>query len=182
MDYLSYTEHPLILADLFYRKSNPFSLLPMLYYCYMQEGRDYIGVGVGAAILNREGKVFITKRGKNAKNEVGKWEFPGGSVAFGETLEEALKREIKEEHGVEIIIQDLLGICNHIIPEENQHWIAPAYICTILNGTPKILEPEKCEEIGWFTLTEAATLPLSIVTTYDISLLHQKFPEGLPIF
>lgn len=146
----------------------------------MEEGKDYIGVGVGAAIINTQGKVFITKRGTQAKNERGKWEFPGGSIQFGETLKDALKREIKEEHGIEIEIGDLLGICDHIIPQEKQHWLAPVYICTIDEGTPVICEPKKCSEIGWFTLEEAVALPLSIVTQYDIQLLQDKFPHGLP--
>ena len=69
----------------------------------MKQGIDYIGIGVGAAIFNKQGKVFITLRGKKAKNERGKWEIPGGSVEFGETMEQALKREIMEEHGIEIL-------------------------------------------------------------------------------
>lgn len=144
----------------------------------MKRGINYIGVGVGAAIFNNEGKLFITQRGKKAKNERGKWEIPGGSVEFGETFGKALAREIKEEVGVEIEILELLGICDHIIPEEKQHWVSPTYICKIKKGTPKILEPEKCSAIGWFTLLEIEKLDLSIVTKYDISQLKQKYPKG----
>ena len=50
----------------------------------MRKGIDYIGVGVGAAIFNKEGKFLLTLRGREAKNERGKWEIPGGSVEFGE--------------------------------------------------------------------------------------------------
>ena len=62
----------------------------------MKKGVDYIGVGVGAVIFNSEGKVFLSKRGPKARNEVGTWEFPGGGVEFGEKLADALVREIKE--------------------------------------------------------------------------------------
>lgn len=140
----------------------------------MKPGVDHIGVGVGAAILNDQGKLFIAKRGKKAKNERGKWEIPGGSVEFGETLEQALKREVKEEYGIEIEVLELLGVCDHFIPDEQQHWVSPTYLCKITKGTPKILEPDKCEEIGWFSLKEAEKLPLSIVTTEDIALLKKK--------
>ena len=145
----------------------------------MKKGVDYIGVGVGAAIFNNEGKLFVTKRGEKAKNERGKWEIPGGGVEFGETFEQAIKREIKEEVGVEIEVLKLLGICNHIIREEKQHWVSPTYICRIVKGEPKILEPEKCTEIGWFTIEEAEKLDLSIVTKYDISLLKKNYPNGV---
>lgn len=97
----------------------------------MQRGIDYVGVGVGAAIFNSEDKLFLTLRGKKAKNERGKWEIPGGNVEFGETLEDAIKREMREEHGIE---------------------------------------------------EEAANLPLSIVTKYDLIQLAKKYPDGFPKF
>lgn len=141
----------------------------------MKKGIDYIGIGVGAAIFNEEGKLFLTKRGEGAKNERGKWEIPGGGLEFGETFEEALKREMKEENDVDIEVGELLGVCNHIISKEKQHWVSPTFICKIISGVPKILEPEKCAEIGWFSIEEAEKLPLSIVTRYDISLLRKRF-------
>ncbi len=144
----------------------------------MKKGVDYIGVGVGAAIFDAHGKLFITQRGAEAKNERGKWEIPGGSVEFGETFLQAIRREIREEHGIDIEILELLGICDHIIPDEHQHWVSPTYICRITRGEPVILEPHKCAAIGWFTLPEAEKLPLSIVTAYDISLLKKKYPQG----
>ena len=146
----------------------------------MQKGVDYIGVGVGAAIINKEGKLFITKRGPKAKNERGKWEIPGGSVEFGETLREAVVREINEENGFDIEVVSLLDVCDHIIPDEKQHWVAPVFICKIKKGEPGILEPEKCEQIGWYTLEEAELLPLSIVTTLNIQMLKEQYPHKLP--
>ena len=146
----------------------------------MKKGIDYIGVGVGAAIINKEGKVFIARRGKQTRNEQGKWEIPGGGINFSETLEHAVKRETKEEYGMEVEIIELLGVFDHIIPDDKQHWVSPSYICKLRSGTPQILEPEKCEEIGWFTLEEAKKLDLSLVTENDIKLLEKKYPHGLP--
>lgn len=148
----------------------------------MKPGIDYIGVGVGAAIFNKEGKLFITLRGKKAKNERGKWEIPGGSVEFGETCEEAVIREIKEEYGIEIEVIELLGIYDHLIPEEKQHWVAPTFLCKIVKGKPKIMEPEKCDDIGWFTLAEAKKLTLSIITKHDLIALNKKYSSGIPNF
>ena len=51
----------------------------------MKRGIDYIGVGVGAILVNKEGYVFLAQRGPKAKNEQGLWEFPGGSGEFGES-------------------------------------------------------------------------------------------------
>jgi len=61
----------------------------------MKRGVDNIGVGVGALIVDEAGRLFLSRRGPLAKNERGLWEFPGGSVEFGETLAEALRRELR---------------------------------------------------------------------------------------
>lgn len=140
----------------------------------MKAGIDYIGVGMGALVFNDEGKLLLTKRGKKAKNERGKWEIPGGALEFGETFKEGLQREIKEELDITIEVGEILQLCDHMIPEEKQHWVSPTFFCTIVSGTPTILEPEKCDEIGWFTIEEASKLPLSIVTREDIRVLKEK--------
>jgi mutator protein MutT len=111
---------------------------------------DYIGVGVGGIILNDQGRCFLAQRGPQAKNERGLWEFPGGSVEFGEKLADALQREMREEYGIEIRVGGLLDVVDHILPEEGQHWVSPTFLCTITGGEPSIREPGKCAEIGWF--------------------------------
>ena len=116
----------------------------------MKRGIDYIGVGVGAIIVDNRGRLFLARRGIKAKNERGLWEFPGGSVEFGETMAAALRREMREEFGIEITVGELLDVVDHILKEEGQHWVSPTYLCTITAGEPHIMEPEKCAEIGWF--------------------------------
>ena len=116
----------------------------------MKRGIDYIGVGVGAIIVDARGWLFLSRRGPQAKNERGLWEFPGGSVEFGETLAQALQREMREEYGIEIAVGDLLDVVDHILPVEGQHWVSPTFICRITAGEPVIREPEKCSTVGWF--------------------------------
>lgn len=116
----------------------------------MRRGIDYIGVGVGIILVNPRGELFLARRGPLAKNERGLWEFPGGTVEFNETLQDAIKREIMEEYGVSITVEKLLDVVDHILPEEKQHWVSPTYVGQILAGEPSILEPGKCTEIGWF--------------------------------
>jgi 8-oxo-dGTP diphosphatase len=141
----------------------------------MKKGIDYVGVGVGAVVINRKGKYFLTKRGKRARNEVGKWEFPGGGLEYGDTLKDTVIREIKEEFGFEIEPYEQLPACDHRIPNEKQHWIAIAFLSRIKRGKPKILEPEKCDEIGWFTLDEIGKMELSIPTRFHLgNILKRK--------
>ena len=134
----------------------------------MKAGVDYIGVSVGALIFNSEGKILLCKRSQNAKNERGCWEAPGGAVEYGETLEHAIAREMKEELDVELELMQQMPAANHIIPDDHQHWIPSAFISRIKNNKkPKIMELDKCDEISWFALDN---LPqsLSIITKIDI--------------
>lgn len=142
----------------------------------MKIGTDCIGVGVGAVISDGHGKYFASQRGPQSRNEGGLWEFPGGAVEFGDSLEDAIAREIREEFGIDIQVGELLGVCNHLLPEEHQHWVSPSFLCTILNGTPRILEPGKCSAIGWFSLDELATMPVTVVTRNDLALLRKRIP------
>ncbi len=141
----------------------------------MKKGVDYIGVSVVATVLNKEDKVLLSKRSEKTSNEHGFWEFPGGSVHFGETLEEAIKREIREELGIKIDVLDQFPASDHLIPNENQHWVVTTFITKIKDGyAPKIIEPEKCDEIGWFEIDNLPS-PLSIITKKDYEkYLHKK--------
>jgi len=123
----------------------------------MKRGVDYIGVGVGAIIVDERGRLFLARRGPKATNERGLWEFPGGSVELGERLADALRREIREEYGVEIAVGELLDVVDHILPDEGQHWVSPTFICRLVSGEPVIREPGKCSDIGWFAPGQVPT-------------------------
>ncbi len=134
----------------------------------MKQGIDYIGVAAGAMIFNDNGELFLSKRSMATKNERGCWETPGGSVEFGETLADAVRREIREEYGAEIEIIKQFSAEDHIIPAENQHWVATTFLAKFKAGQiPKIMEPDKCDEIGWFALDNLPS-PLSLITQLDL--------------
>jgi mutator protein MutT len=148
-------------------------IILMKYYPPMRRGIDYIGVGAGAVIFNNEGKIFLALRGAKARNEKHTWEFPGGCVEFGETLEKALIREIKEEYGFTIKVVKLLDVINHILPGEKQHWVSPTYLCMYQKGKPSILEPHKCDEIGWFDLDRVPISRLSQASRQSLKSLKR---------
>jgi 8-oxo-dGTP diphosphatase len=139
----------------------------------MVPGRDFIGVGVGGMIFNREGLAFFAKRGDAATNEKGSWEFPGGRVEYGEKLTDAIKREFVEEYGLEIEITMRLGAFDHILTEEQQHWVSITFVGNHVSGVAKILEPDKCSAIGWFSLSAPPT-PLTRVTKENLERYRAK--------
>jgi 8-oxo-dGTP diphosphatase len=137
----------------------------------MKRGIDYIGVAVGAVIVDNKGRLLVAMRGPDSKNERGLWEFPGGAVEYGEKLADALKREMKEELGIEISVGELLDVVDHILAEENQHWVSSTFICKIIHGKPEIREPGKCTDIGWFLPSE---MPENLTQITRENLTHYK--------
>jgi ADP-ribose pyrophosphatase YjhB (NUDIX family) len=141
----------------------------------MRAGVDYIGVSVGALILNKEGKILLGKRSNKTRNERGAWEAPGGAVEFGERRIDAIKREMKEELGVDIHIVGVLHTADEIIKKDKQHWIPTTYIARIKDHqVPKIMEPVKCDAIGWFSLSNLPK-PLSGITKININEYKKQY-------
>jgi 8-oxo-dGTP diphosphatase len=136
-------------------------------------GRDYIGVGVGAMVAGRASCFLLARRGMAARNEAGTWEFPGGTVEFGERLEDSIVREFREEYGMDIELFGLLGVFDHILPAESQHWVSITYLARHTAGTPTIMEPDKCMEIGWFPL-DALPSPLSQITLDNVEKFRKE--------
>lgn len=83
---------------------------------------------MGAMIFNDDNELFLSKRSLNSKNEKGCWEVPGGGVEFGEKLADAVRREMREEYGIEIEIIEQFPAADHIILEEHQHWVATTFL------------------------------------------------------
>jgi mutator protein MutT len=143
----------------------------------MRKGVDHIGVGAGAIIFNRAGEVFLALRGRQARNERDRWEFPGGSVEFGETLKHALVREIREEYGFSIEVLRLLDVVDHILPKESQHWVSPTFLCRHTRGTPRIREPHKCSDIGWFPLERIPRARLTSASRKSLRSLQDHLKD-----
>jgi 8-oxo-dGTP diphosphatase len=117
-------------------------------------------VGVGVLLIDESGRVLLTLR--NRPPEAGCWSIVGGKLDFLESLEQCAVREALEEVGVEIAIERLLCITDHCLPEEGQHWVAPAYLGRILSGEAGNCEPGKTREVRWFSLNQ---LPPNLTMT-----------------
>ena len=126
----------------------------------IKRGRDFIGVGVGAVIIDQNNQILLLMRRKAP--EIEHWTIPGGTVEFGETVENAILRELEEEIGVPCTIERLLGVTNHILPAEQKHWVSPAFLCHIVSGVPENREPDAHSQMQWFPLDE---LPSKITLT-----------------
>ena len=98
---------------------------------------------VAAAIIQQEEKVLLTRR-KPESDLGGLWEFPGGKKESGETLEDCLRREVREELGVEISKPQLFHSLRHQYPEQEVE--LHFFTCSIIQGHPQAVD---CAEMVW---------------------------------
>ena len=143
----------------------------------MKPGKDYIGVGIGVAIIDEQGRILLIKRSKAVRNEPCTWVIPGGEVEYGETIFKAVVREAKEEVGVKVRVLDVLGVADQLMKKDKQHWISTVVLCKIVSGELKNMEPEKCEKIEWFYLHEVKKLKTGVMMKKNLDILKNKFPE-----
>ena len=109
---------------------------------------------VATALLAPDGKVLMQQRRQSAEHG-GLWEFPGGKVEPGESLEDSLRREILEELGIELAAGTLkpLGFA----ADPGQPYVILLYTCGEWRGSPVCLDGEA---IGWFTPEQVLALPM----------------------
>lgn len=127
-------------------------------------------INVVAAVIFKDGKVFATQRGYGEFKDG--WEFPGGKVEPGESPEDALRREIREELEVEVSVGDLIDTIEYDYPAF--HLSMKCFACTIAGGSPHLLEHEAAK---WLTSTQLGSvnwLPADVTLIPKI----EKMMEG----
>lgn len=113
---------------------------------------------VVAAIIIEQGQVFATQRGYG--DFKGGWEFPGGKIDAGETPEEALVREIKEELDTEVEVKELLDTVEYDYP--NFHLSMDCFICSIKSGNLVLKEHEAAQWLTRENLDSVDWLPADL--------------------
>ncbi len=126
-------------------------------------------VGVGGFVIDGKGRLLLQLRNKDP--EANYWSIAGGAVEYLENVQDALKRELKEELGIEAVVEDLLCVTDHILPEEQAHWVSPAYLVRIIAGEATNLEPHAVKEIAWFSMD---TLPEKLTMTAKAAINAYK--------
>lgn len=112
-------------------------------------------VKVVAAIIIHDNKIFATQRGYGEFKDG--WEFPGGKIEPGETPQEALVREIKEELDIEIEVKDFLETVEYDYPEF--HLSMDCFFCAIRSGDLVLKEHEAAKWLTVETLDSVDWLP-----------------------
>ncbi len=102
-------------------------------------------------------KVYLPKRATTKKFYPGVFEIPGGHIDFGEDIVEGLKREVREELGKELIVEDAFSAFTYINEVKGAHCVEVTFFARFANGDDDItLNPEDHSEGRWFAEDEEA--------------------------
>jgi len=141
-------------------------------------------VGVGVIIQKHDDfsifdKVLLMKR--KGSNGSGTWAFPGGKLEKFESFEECAIREIKEETDLDIYNIKIDKSTNDIFVEDDLHYVTIFVTCDY-NGDPKIMEPEKCTDMDWFSWDNLPSPLFLPFQNYLNEITRKKNVSKLEIF
>ncbi len=115
-------------------------------------------IEVVAAVIADGDRIFATQRGYGEFR--GMWEFPGGKMEAGESREEALRREIREELDVEVEVRDFLCTVDYDYP--GFHLTMHCFMCSIVDGEVRLKEHEAARWLGKGELFSVDWLPADV--------------------
>jgi len=127
----------------------------------VKKGQDFTGVTIVYFCHDGNGKILMAKRSQNARDEQGRWDIGAGGLEFGDTVENTLRKEIKEEYSTDVLDFEFLGYRDVHREHEGMptHWIALDFKVLVDPAKVAIGEPHKFDSIGWFT---KETIPAEI--------------------
>jgi 8-oxo-dGTP diphosphatase len=130
-------------------------------------------VGVGAILLNRD-RILMAQRGKEPLK--GWWSLPGGALETGESLADGVRREIREETGLEIRPLGVLEIFERIMRDSNgeaeYHYVLIDYVCRIIGGT--LCAGDDVCRVEWVRRSELVKLQ---ITEGTLGVIEKAFRE-----
>jgi 8-oxo-dGTP diphosphatase len=109
--------------------------------------KENIVTSVVAVILDDTERVLLTRRSIPPFKNL--WVMPGGKIELGESILDALRREVREEVGIEVEVDDLIDVFEHVTPgEENYHFVIIYYLCRPLSCNINH-NPQEVAETVW---------------------------------
>ena len=137
-----------------------------------QPSSTRIIVGVGAVVWDDKGQVLLIRRANPPRQ--GQWSLPGGKVEFGEPLQAAAQREVREETGLEVEILGLIDAVDAIHPPgaEDAHYVLIDYGARVVSGAA--VAGSVAAEVMWVPYAELAAIPLWAETRRVIGLSAER--------
>ncbi len=117
-------------------------------------------IGVGVMVWNGDRLLLGKRISAHSENS---WQFPGGHLEFGETVEACARREVAEETGITIRNIVHSGYTNDVFINADKHYVTLFVSSDYDSGEPTVMEPDKCEQWQWFhcnSLPQPLFLPI----------------------
>ena len=136
-------------------------------------GRLYVGA---YALCVREGAVLLARLGPGSRFDSGRWTLPGGGVDFGESPDEAVLRELREETGLTGDRGPVVGVYSRVNTRSTDrplppvHHVGVIYQVSVHGGTLVCEAEGTTDYCEWVPLTEATGLPLVPLAAYGVGL------------
>ena len=139
--------------------------------------RPIVGV---AGVIIEDDRVVLVRRGRPPA--YGEWSLPGGAVELGETLEEAVTREVEEEVGIKVDVVEVVAVLDRIFLDKEGrvqfHYVLMDFLCTRRTG--KLAASSDAISCAYVPLSALTRYRLSRETREVITRAHQRFNGGSP--
>jgi len=137
-------------------------------------------VGIGVALIDGPNVLLGQRKGSHG---AGEWALPGGHLEYGESFEATARRELAEELGPDVKYGSLsvVSVINllHYMPK---HYIDIGMVAQYVNGTPFIMEPDKCDGWHWMSIDDVLNKKYKIFATVERMLIAYLTNEGVKVY
>lgn len=136
--------------------------------------------GVGAVVLDAEGRVLLVRRGQEPR--LGEWSLPGGALELGERLEDGVRREVREETGLEVEPIEIVAVFDYISHGKDDparvrfHYVLVDYRCRVLGGT--LASATDVTEVRWVGWNELNGHGAYAVRPFTLSVIRKALDQA----
>jgi 8-oxo-dGTP diphosphatase len=136
-------------------------------------------IGVGVMVWNGDRLLLGKRISAHSENS---WQFPGGHLEFGETVEACAGREVEEEAGIKIRNITPRGFTNDVFIDADKHYVTLFVSSEYESGELTVMEPDKCEQWQWFQwnrLPEPLFKPIRNLLKQHPDLYELRYAPGI---
>jgi 8-oxo-dGTP diphosphatase len=135
--------------------------------------------GVGAVVLDAEQRVLLVRRGQPPL--LGEWSLPGGALELGERLEDGIRREVREETGLDVEPEAIVAVFDHISHADDDpvrvrfHYVLVDYRCRLLGGT--LASATDVTEARWASWHELTGHGAVVIRPFTLSVIRKALDQ-----
>lgn len=136
--------------------------------------------GVGAVVLDADRRILLVRRGQQPL--MGEWSIPGGALELGERLEDGVRREVREETGLDVTPEEIVAVFDHISHSDNDparvrfHYVLVDYRCRVAGGT--LRSASDVTDARWADWNELTGHSALAVRPFTLSVIRKALDQA----